>query len=72
MANKQKRWKSDRFEIQQGENSPYYWLMKATSRENRISLTLAELKELRELMDRVLRSRGDDEKELADGGRENA
>ncbi len=68
MANKQKRWKSDKFEIQQGESSPYYWLMKATNREDRISMTLAELKELRELLERVLRVRGDDDQELVDSG----
>ncbi|MBN2003706.1 MAG: hypothetical protein JXA21_10150 [Anaerolineae bacterium] len=66
MANKQKRWKSDKFEVQQSENSPYYWLMKATNREDRMSLTLAELKELRELVDRVLRVRGTEEQK--DGG----
>ncbi|HNT77133.1 MAG TPA: hypothetical protein PKH77_19145 [Anaerolineae bacterium] len=49
------RWKSNRFEIHQGEGSHYFWLMKATKREERMPFTLAEIKELRELLDQVLR-----------------
>ena len=50
------RWKSNTFEIQQGEDSHYYWLMRATTREERMPLTLAELKDLKELIEQVLAS----------------
>lgn len=48
------RWKSNRFEMHQSKGSPYFWLMNATKREERMPFTLAEVKELYDLLTRVL------------------
>ncbi len=48
------RWKSNRYEIHQSEGSPYFWLMDATKREERTPFTLAQIKELHDLLKRVL------------------
>lgn len=48
------RWKSDKFEVEQGEGSPFYWFMPITNRECRLALTQTELKELRDLLTQAL------------------
>jgi len=54
-----KRWKSDTFEIQQSDASHYYWLMKATHREDRVPLTWLEVQELHGLLVRVIAAHED-------------
>ena len=61
------RWKSNRFEIHQSEGSPYFWLMRATKREERMPFTLAEIRELCELLTHVLQD-CDVESEVNDAG----
>lgn len=48
------RWKSNRFELERGANSHWYWLMLATDRKTRIPLNQSEVAELRDLLDVVL------------------
>lgn len=54
IRSKRIRWKSNRFELECGENSHWYWLMLATDREIRIPLSKKEVVELRDLLSAVL------------------
>ncbi len=48
------RWKSNRFELERGESSHWYWFMLATDRQVRIPLKQQEIVELRDLLNIVL------------------